>query len=51
MSFMKKLQQEIQSFAEFAPDSLEINCGRSWILLNETITSAYLLLVLQETFW
>lgn len=29
MSFMWKLQQEIQPFAEFAPDFLEINCNKS----------------------
>lgn len=51
MPFMQKLQREIQPFAEFAPDSLEINCSKSWILLNETITSSFLPLVLLQAYF
>jgi len=51
MSFMQKLKQEIKPFAEFAPDSLEINCSKSWILLNEIITSSFLLLVLSQEYF
>lgn len=48
MSFMQKLHQEIQPFAESAPDYLEISCSKIWTLLNETITSSFLPLVLLQ---
>lgn len=51
MSFMQKLHQEMQTFAAFSSDFLETNCSESWMLLNETITSPFLPLLLLEVYF